>query len=288
MLSGGNNFIIEDFLDNKKDGLFELKNLIPGVYDNLSGSWNEIKFTDELNGYLSFKKKALVKEGINLFLHPTPQASRVLPYIMQDEKLIQQALIRASACTYPGKYYDVKSAAIIGLTFERALTIALKEGFHKSVFYALEPELYSQWSTTAYLVIHLKNQLKERQPHIELESWQGSQGNGSTLYIHAMFSSNFDYCIHLDGAVIELNSEDLATLFQHGRKVKGNSYAKHFRLDGNIPLISFQKIMNEYFLTDALTNEYFQEMDFTNKYFHGIGTLENGCLKKINVALASE
>src|SRR5919199_2086743 len=216
MLSGDNNYLLEDFLDNKKDGLIKLKKLIPGVYDNFSGSWNEIRFTDELNGYLTFKIKALAKEGKNLFLHPTPQASRVLPYIMQHEKLIQQALIRASACTYPGKYYDVKSAAIIGLTFERALTIALKKGFHKSVFYALEPELYSQWGTTAYLVIHLKSQLKERQPYVELESWQGSQGNGSTLYIHAMFSANFDYCTHLNGAVIELNPEDLQTLFQYG------------------------------------------------------------------------
>jgi hypothetical protein len=100
--------------------------------------------------------------------------------------------------------------------------------------------------------------LKENsQNFIVLETWQGTESSPEVFYIHAIFSEQASICYHLDGAIILFNPEDKDILFHQGNKLKGYSYQKQFRLDGEIPIQSVFKIVNEYFPIDSLTHECF-------------------------------
>jgi hypothetical protein len=63
---------------------------------------------------------------------------------------------------------------------------------------------------------------------------------------------------HFDGAIITYSKEDLILLFKNSDKLKGKSYLKIFRLDGEIDIKHIFNIANKFFPVDSLTEEYFE------------------------------
>lgn len=266
--------VLADYLT--KDGLVKTSNLILGSYD-----WTKAKHELGNNlGSIAFQLKPLIKKNNNLWFYPSVESRSVIDYLIQHENLFKLAAIRLGS-----QYISRKGALIIGLDFERALNIALTEGFQKSIFYALDHDTIENWGVVAYFVIHLKFNKKENL--IELEAWQGFDKDPTVYYIHATFPQNLSYCKHLDGATIVLSPEDLESLFRLGEKRKGKK-EKHFRLDddaeiGEIRISFFLEIMQKYFLVDELLKEYFNT---SNTFFEVVGERKDKSLKRFQIALS--
>jgi len=202
------------------------------------------------------------KKVADSLLYPSHWARSVINRIVQDPTLSKLSSIRVS--THNERR---NGAPIFGpISFESAIKAVIRENFVKSKFYIIEQSESSGFVGFAcYLIVHLSRVMESNgQIKFHLEVWNGTEVDPSVYYIHSIFSKDDRYhqidgaiIEHLDGAIIELNPLDKDYLFHHGKKIKGISYQKQFRLDGKIPIHILYEIAKIYFPIDTLTNEYF-------------------------------
>lgn len=243
-----NKKVFEEYLN--ADRLVRVKDLesrrhsIPGI------GFNEIEREDYLfKPLLTEKQEVWVRPRVNF---------KVMEYL-REEKDIASVLVDV----INPKIYDYTSgragAIVRGVSFERAIKIALEEGFHKCAFHAETPGVHD-WGVSGYLEVHLKKTVAEGITTLNLQAWQGNDSDvdSTVQYIHAIFPGNMRFCQHLDGATMELDLESRRNLFYNATYSKNrSSYQKLFRLDGTISLESFYKIVGSYFVFDKLTDECF-------------------------------
>jgi hypothetical protein len=157
-------------------------------------------------------------------------APSVMEYLLKEENL-DIASVHVAVIN-PETFNNTSGRAgapVIGVSFERAVQIALEQGFVKSIFHAETPGV-NEWGVSGYLVIHLRRTVEEGITTLNLQAWQGSDVDSRTQYIHAIFPENMNFCQHLDGATMELELDSRIQLFYNGNYYKNrSSYQK--RLD---------------------------------------------------------
>lgn len=221
-------------------------------------------------GSLAFRIKNLKND--NLIAYPRKEAEGVIEYLLENRDKFTQASLKISPELWRGG-----SAEIWGITFQKALEISREQKLVRSVYHALDEEVYRQYGVVVYFVIHLNRFIIQEtgQEHIQLQAWQGRSDFPNILYLHAYFDDSFSHCSHLDGATIEINCENQAALYFHGQKVKGERKTKLFRLDGYIPISSFYEISEQFFPATSLWKEYFGDSD---KEYVVLGERDDGTL----------
>ena len=103
----------------------------------------------------------------------------------------------------------------------------------------------------------LVNLSKDQNGLITIECWQGVEGENYVFYIHGIIDESGGFQ-HFDGAIIGFDLQDIELLFSENRKLKGGTYKKLFRLDGNIKKEDVFEIANRFFPLDKLIDEYFE------------------------------
>jgi len=186
----------------------------------------------------------------NLPVFPVAFNSSVAGYISDSPNLWAQASIRVthvpSICG---------SAPIFGVPFEKALNLALQQGQCRSKFFF--PERFSRGRHET-LLLQLDRIKQGSIDQMQLQVWQYTPNSNTAHYLHAL-SSNFHSDVsHLDCALIHFNDSDLDHFLRTSRKVKGDSYEKYFRLDGQIEITHMHNLARAFFLTEELYNEAFQ------------------------------
>ena len=178
----------------------------------------------------------------------------VVDFLIKNAILWNQAAIRVI-----NGISGRKGLPIFGVDFWRAINIVLRENFHKAKFQIAMPERFKDLGCLADLTIHLKQDKDSKL--LELEAWQQVKledyMNKEVHYIHMIFPYDSKIVIHLDGAIILLSKEDSEKLFYYGNKIKGISYEKQFRLDGQIDMRNAIQIIRSFLLIEELTDEFF-------------------------------
>lgn len=207
-------------------------------------------------GSLAFRIKNF--KDNNLIAYPRKEAESVIEYLLEHRDEFPQASLKISP-----EYWRGGGAEIWGITFQKALEISREQKLVKSIYYALDEEVYREYGVVVYFVIRLNRLIiQETEPeYIQLEAWQGRSDFPNIFYLHAYFNDSFSHCTHLDGATIDINCENQAELYLHGIKVKGENKTKLFRLDGYIPISSFYEISEQFFPVTSLWKEYFGDSD---------------------------
>jgi len=122
---------------------------------------------------------------------------------------------------------------LFGVPFRQAVQLAISEGHTKVKYYLPEVRLDGGYES---LLLHLRKVNDKRGRLLQLEAWQYKPGSEFAHYLHALSPDFESSVVHLDGATIRYSSQDLDSLVLRTQKVKGTSYRKHFRLDGNISI----------------------------------------------------
>ncbi len=174
----------------------------------------------------------------------------VADYISRDPNLWDSAAIRVVS----GRGISGR-ALMFGVPLQRAVGIALREGFIKCEFYLpdQEDDVYS-----ATLLFHVNKRKESNDSIIELQVWQYCPGLSEVFYVHAESTDFVTNVSHLDGAIIHFDPVDVVHLFRFCDKIKGNDYEKQFRLDGEIPIQDMLNIVSAYLPVTELVDEAFQ------------------------------
>ena len=171
--------------------------------------------------------------------------------IIQKNKLWKQAAFRLSSGSS-----TVGRAPIFGVPFAEAIKQALIKGEMKSVYYLPKKDPSSGFYSQLFVRINTKKENNNDLFIVEAWEWIG-QGE-EVIYIHMIISQSSFIVIHLDGAVLEYNSQlDISEIFYSGRKKKSEIYTKYFRLDGEILMDDAFEIIKEFLPIEELTEEYF-------------------------------
>ena len=228
-----------------------------------------VKITDlekckEVNSERILFKLKNNKDYNQLLLYPSHRALSVIDYLVRDSTLSNLSSIRVSTDDM-----GMLSAPMFGVNFESAIQTVIRKKFVKSVFYIPQQDNSSGFiegkGFACYLVVHLGASEEDGQMKFHLEAWHGNEVYPIVFYIHSIFSIDpfalpqLEQAVieHLDGAIIEYTQLDKEEIFRKGKKKKGVSYQKQFRLDGEIPLHILYEIAKIYFPIDSLTEEYF-------------------------------
>ena len=147
-------------------------------------------------------------------------------------------------------------APIYGVPFVKALKVVLKEGLIKSRFYFPNYDKLKYEAVIADLIIHLGFNRKEKKKEVQL--WQSLDKDNKVFYIHFIIDNYLNAVEHLDGAIIHFTDEQKNILFEKGKKVKGDSYQKLFRINSIISIEKSIEIIRKYFPIEELANEYFE------------------------------
>lgn len=209
---------------------------------------------DLLLNRCGFIFRLLFSKDTPLLLYPEPCITEVLDYLFPNTHLWSQAAIRVLQ-----RDSSMKGAPIYGPNFRRAIEIALKERFVKSKFQVSKPEHFRGKGLLADILVHLGRTKEENgESFLELQAWETLDASEEVFYIHARMTEAADLFVHLDGAIIYFTSESKRQLFAKGKKIKGSSYEKQFRLDGRIAPNEAFEIINAYLPIDELSSEYFE------------------------------
>lgn len=244
------NGIPSHYLD--KYGLIELDQL-----EEIRVDWAGRPVSPSVSGgSLAFRIKNFKDK--NLITYPRKEAESVIEYILEHRDEFPQASLKISP-----EYWRGGGAEIWGITFQKALEISREQKLVRSVYHALDEEVYRKYGVVVYFVIHINRFIIQEtgQENIQLQAWQGRSDFPNILYLHAYFNDSFSHCSHLDGANIEINCENQAALYFNGQKVKGENKTKLFRLDGYISISSFYEISEKFFPVTSLWKEYFGDSD---------------------------
>ena len=149
----------------------------------------------------------------------------------------------------------VKHRAVhFGLTFSQALQKLESRGIQKARLYCEDIKSFSKQGVVAEMLVNLS---KDQNGLITIECWQGVEGENYVFYIHGIIDEAGGFQ-HFDGAIIGFDLQDIELLFSENRKLKGGTYKKLFRLDGNIKKEDVFEIANRFFPLDKLIDEYFE------------------------------
>jgi hypothetical protein len=184
---------------------------------------------------------------------PILRIGRVVEMLIKDNALWQGSAIDVTAMpTIIGR------VTVFGVPLKRAFHEARKRGLQKSLF-VLRPEAFDpQMGFPADLLFYVASNPKDGPEISEMQVWEDVRGTEEVFYGHAILSSSSETVHHLDCATIHFSACQKKELFNQGRKVKGQSYRKHFRVDGSFPLQYALELMRAYFPVDELLNEAFE------------------------------
>ena len=189
-----------------------------------------------------------------IVFYPVVHIRAIVDFLIKNAALWNQAAIRITKAK-AGR----KGLPVFGVDFWKAIHVVLRENFHKAKFQIAEPGRFKNLGCLADLTIHLKQNKDTKL--LELEAWQqiklGDSIDKEVHYLHMIFPYGSEYIIHLDGAIILLSKEDSGKLFYYGNKIKGISYEKQFRFDGQISMKNAIQIIRSYLLIEELTDEFF-------------------------------
>lgn len=196
----------------------------------------------------------LKRGGTTLF--PSPEISGVLDLVVHDPTLWSSARIRLSSTEW-----RQKRLPIFGPSFPTALKAALSQGFVKSRFSLPGPDQLAGSGLVAHLVVHLaKVGLQQDTLMMKAEIWEPLGEEGEVFYVHGVFNADSTRFVHVDGAVIWFAKEDLKSLIDEGKKLKGLNYQKLFRLDGNLPMGVAVEMIRRFLPVSELVAEYLVEV----------------------------
>jgi hypothetical protein len=180
----------------------------------------------------------------------TPENQGVVNYLIDKDNLWDQSKIRL--CGMP---VICGAAPQFGVPFRRAIEIAMKRGSMTSCFFKPETQKGLRCSK---LVIKVAEVEDKRGDLIQLEAWQFAPDSNFAHYLHAL-SADFDtHVCHFDGATIHYSDGDLETMLASGRKIKGDEYTKHFRIDGQISVKDMHRIVAAFLPAKELYDEAFE------------------------------
>jgi hypothetical protein len=180
-----------------------------------------------------------------------PECRGVAPYLLDNPSLWDLARIRLNRSDI-----RMKAAPVIGVSFSKALEVALRAtyGFQKSMYELPDWAVYKGKAVIATMVAHTSASSRL----VELEAWQLLDISDETFYVHCIIDKSEASVIHLDGATISHSKTERDEIRKRGCKIKGDSYQKHFRLDGKISITAAVTIMNLYFPLHPLTKEFLE------------------------------
>lgn len=180
------------------------------------------------------------------------QLSHVVELLVQDE-----SLWKGSALDVAVMPSIIGRMTIFGVPLGRAFNQAIKRGLSKSRFILQDNNYDHQRGFPADLLLFVGLDSKSQSDIREIQVWEDVRGSSEVFYAHAILSVASYSVQHLDAATIHFNDQQKADLFNRGQKLKGESYRKHFRVDGQFPLTTAIELMQAYFPIDELTSEAF-------------------------------
>lgn len=193
------------------------------------------------------EKYQLSNHGLPIF--PGPLNDMAVDYLSQHEQLWNNAAILVTH--FPpicGKGH------VFGVPFKAAVQEALASGRAKSKYYFDKPTK-SGWYQHLLIILTKVNDI--RGELLQLEAWQYIPKSKYAHYCHALstdFSSNV---LHFDAAMIDFNGDELDILHMHSKKIKGNNYQKHFRVDCEFDIAHMHNLAKSFFLNSELYDEAF-------------------------------
>lgn len=178
-----------------------------------------------------------------------PECRGVISYVLQHSSLWEKSRFR-----YNQSDIRKKGAPIIGVPFSRALKQALqdKHGFQKSMFEIPGWTSYKGKAVIATMLVHTTGTSQL----VELEAWQMLDISDETIYIHCIIDRKTTQVIHFDGATMCHTESQRENIRKYARKIKGEVYQKHFRLDGSFGIDQAAMLMDLYFPIQPLTSEF--------------------------------
>lgn len=203
------------------------------------------KHMELINGRIEVK-------GCEVFVSPT--ASRVAEYVFQDAKLWNTARFLVSL-----KDIIRGRAPVFGVPFERGLQEITnqKRGVVKSIYQRPDWQYLQGHAVVGSLLTHITYS----EEVITFEAWQFLDVDGETFYMHGQIDGSRGIFLHLDGAIMYHAPEEKEQVIAHGRKIKGQRYEKHFRLDGEISMSNAVEIMRLYLPLVDLTEEFLETIE---------------------------
>lgn len=201
---------------------------------------------------------ALYLSPLDQEVYVEPRAQAVAEYLKLRPSLWDIAQIELQLNSV-----SLRGAPIFGVPFDVALDQLTRytaaQSIVKSMYQRLDSEYLSvnNAGVIGTLVVHLSRTWEIDRLMITLEAWEVmNMDQAETFYIHGRFSAT-DHCWkHLDGATMYHNKSEKELLLQHGNKVKGSGYRKHFRLDGEFGTEDVRSIVRAFVPLDDLTEEY--------------------------------
>lgn len=184
------------------------------------------------------------------WLFPHKLIGGVVDYILSFQELRSISKIAIT-----DKRVQRFSARLFGLSFKQALNKLKRMGIQQARLYCENKQDFSKEGVVAEMLINLT---KDNNGLVSIEAWQGFEGNNFAYYSHGILNEELNAFEHFDGAIIGFDIVDLDRLFRENRKLKGNSYEKLFRLDGEISFEHIFELSNRFFPLDNLVDEYFE------------------------------
>jgi len=184
----------------------------------------------------------------------TPENQGVISYLVDSDGLWNQSKIRLS-----GMPIISGAAPQFGVPFRKAVDIAMKKGSMTSCFFIPETQKGLRCSKLIVKVAEVKD---KRGDLIQLEAWQFSPDSNYAHYLHALSVDFQTQVCHFDGATIHYSDGDLEAMLASGRKLKGDAYTKHFRIDGQITVEDMHRIVSTFLPVTELYDEAFELVAF--------------------------
>ena len=192
----------------------------------------------------------IVIEIENKWIFPNRLIQNVINYIRSYPDLLQ-----ISKFSFTGNRISSSRVTSFGLTFQQALRKLNKQGIERARLYCEKKQDFTDEGVVAEMLV---NTTKNKDGTVSIEAWQGIKEENEVFYLHGIMNSKTEFFIHFDGAIIGFSIEDKKQLFRENKKIKGGTYKKLFRLDGEISSSHVFEIANKFFPLDKLIDEYFE------------------------------
>lgn len=145
------------------------------------------------------------------------------------------------------------SAPMYGVSFEKAINLALKNGEAISKFFVPESHQRGRFTT---LLTKIKQKNGE-QKSLQLEAFQVAALSSKVNYLHALSNDFSETFQHLDGKLMEFSENEIDRIFNYGERIKPLCFKKVFRIDGDIEIKHFYGLSRAFLSSSDLYDEYF-------------------------------
>jgi hypothetical protein len=199
---------------------------------------------------LENRYRLVLEKWGTVFGFATPENQGVVGFLVDHSNLWNQSKIRLG-----GMPMICGAETQFGVPFRRAVEIAMQNKSVRSCFYKPETQNGLRCSK---LIVKVTEVEDKRGDLIQLEAWQFSPTSNSAHYIHALSPDFNGYVCHFDGAIIYYSDGDLESMLASGQKHKGDTYTKHFRIDGQISVKDMHEIVSVFLPVKELYDEAFE------------------------------